>query len=84
MEWKSNPQAELIIDLAGRITHGKPALREIWIQNLLAFLRVHYPEEVITQDSIKGALKAGDSLSEGKDVLGTSAQRRKFRELFPT
>ncbi len=81
MDWKNNPQAELIIDLAGRMTEGNPDLRNKWVPELQKMLS-GYPD--LDEDAIRAALQAGDALTTDGKVLGPSKQRRSFRERFPT
>jgi hypothetical protein len=82
MDWKNNPEAELIIDMAGRLTDGNPSLRDKWIPELLKLLSDAGHRD-LTEEIVGAALQAGDALTRGAAVLGTSSQRRSFRTRFP-
>lgn len=84
MNWKDNPQAELIIDLAGRMTENNPGLRNIWVPELVRLLARHYPHERIDTSVVLYALRAGDALSNGNDEPKTSQQRKTYRKRFPS
>lgn len=84
MNWKGNPQAELIIDLAGRMTENNSTLRDIWVPELVRLLREQYPNETIDDSIVRYALRAGDTLSDGSNDRSTSQQRQSYRTRFPT
>ena len=65
------------------MTENKPALRDIWVPELVILLNGQYPNENIDEGIIRYALSAGDALSKGNDEPHTSKQRQSYRKRFP-